>query len=145
MCSSRCRNRLRQWLRLMPSPVRQSQFRAGVGVTVAAEMRAGVVSADVLADDAAARLALSLVFLRFWDVPAAEHVVFRSDEVHECGIIVEEPHHQLVIDALVVPDTIHAQIGLSAAGGVPILSASRLNVSMRSATGGTFGSSSSRT
>ena len=116
-----------------------------VGVAVAAEVGTGVVRADVLADDAAARLALSLVFLRFWDVSTAEHVVFRSNEVHEYGIIVEEPHHQLVIDALVVPDTIRAQIGLFAAGGVPILSASRLNVSIRSATGGTFGSSPSRT
>ena len=92
-----------------------------VGVAVAAQVRTGIVRADVLADDAAARLALSLVFLRFWDVPAAEHVVFRSDEVHEYGIIVEEPHHQFIIDALVVPDTIRAQIGLFAACGVPIL------------------------
>ena len=43
-----------------------------VGVAVAAEVGTGVVRADVLADDAAAGLALSLVFLRFWDVPAAD-------------------------------------------------------------------------
>lgn len=35
----------------MPSPVRQSQFRAGVGVAIAAEVRTGVLRADVLADD----------------------------------------------------------------------------------------------
>ena len=80
----------------------------GVGVAVAAEVRASIIRADVLADDAAAGLALSLVLLRFWDVPAAEHVVFRSDEVHEGGVVVEEPHHQLVIDTFVVPDTIRA-------------------------------------
>ncbi len=43
-----------------------------VGVAVAAEVRTGVVRADVLANDAAAGLALAFVFSGLRNVPAAD-------------------------------------------------------------------------
>ena len=75
-------------------------------VTILAKMRTGVIHADVLADHASTRFALAFVLLRLLNRPAINHVVFRADKIHQLGICVEQAHHQVIIYALVVLDTI---------------------------------------
>lgn len=87
----------------MPLPVRQHRLVVGVRVAVAAEMRTRVVHTDVLRDDAAARRALAFVLLGLRDLPSVDEVVFRAKEIHQRGIVMEEPNHQVVVHALVMP------------------------------------------
>ena len=51
------------WACTMPFPIHHRRSVVRVGVTVMAKVRAGVVFADVLADNASAGLALALVLL----------------------------------------------------------------------------------
>ena len=78
----------------MPIPVLHRRGVVGVGVAVVAEVRAGVVLADVLGHDAAAGKALAGIFLVSAGFPfvgyAEERIArekLRSDELHELGVV----------------------------------------------------------
>ncbi len=102
---------------IAPLPIQHYGFVAEVGVAVSAEVRTGVVRANVFRGDTTTRLALAFVLLRLLDMPPIEHIIFRADEIHQFHIIVKKPHHQIVVHALVVLNAIHAQVGKFATCG----------------------------
>ena len=55
---------------------------AKIRVTITAEVWAGVICTNVLADNTTTCLALALVLLRLLDLPTIEHIVLRADELH---------------------------------------------------------------
>ena len=101
----------------MPLPVLHRSGVVRVGVAVVAEVRAGVVLADVLGHDAAAGEALAGVFLVWAGLPSvldAEKRVardeLRANELHEFRVAREALHHQPVVDAAVVLDAVAVEI-----------------------------------
>ena len=110
---------------------------ARVRVAVLAQVRAGVVFADVFAQDAAAELSLAFVavvpllegVLRLaqpdgagGDRLRAEQGVFHRlylhpEEVHQNLVVVSETNHQLVIYTAVVLYAVSPDVNLLAAGG----------------------------
>lgn len=94
-----------------------------VGIAVLAEMGARVVLADVLADDAAAELALALVFV----VPMLNDSLFRIEKVstgdfnaqklHQAGIIGEVLYHQIIVNAFVVNNAVSVDVNLLTTSG----------------------------
>ena len=102
-------------------PIRNCRRIVCVGVAVVAEVRAGVVLADVLRHDATTGEALAFVF-QFCvnivgDNPAiatlllgrAEHIALdelRADKLHELGIVIEALRNQSVVDTAVVFDAV---------------------------------------
>ena len=103
----------------MPPPVFHRCGVVGVGVAVVAEMRAGVVLADVLGHDAAAGEALTRVFLVRAGLPSvldAEKRIardeLRANELHEFRVARKALHHQPVVDAAVVFDAVFSNLYL---------------------------------
>lgn len=86
----------------MALPIPHDQRICGICITIPTKMRTGVVRANVLADDTTACLALPFILLRLLYLPAVEHVVFRADEIHQRRVIVEKPHHQVIVHTLIM-------------------------------------------
>ena len=102
----------------MPFPVLHRNGVVGVGVAVVAEVRAGVVLADVLRHYAAAGEALAGVFLVRAGLPfvldAEKRITrdeLRANELHEFCVVRKALHHQPVVDATVVLDSVAVEVG----------------------------------
>ena len=81
-------------------------------------MGASVVLGDVLADDAAAELALPFVFVvpvlddsLFW-IEKISTGDFNAQKLHQTGIIGEVLYHQIIVDAFVVNDAVSVNVNL---------------------------------
>ena len=110
----------------MRLPIPYSGLLGAIGVAILAEVRAGVIFADILADDAAAELALAfilVVFLlygimaiiedngTFWNCIISEEtgfhfVDFYAQELHQDRILPGNADHHVIIYAAIVRDVV---------------------------------------
>ena len=75
-------------------------------------MRACIVHANILANHTTTGFSLPLVLLRLHYMPPVYHVVFSAQIFHQQMIFVEQTHHHIIINTLVVGDSEASQVNI---------------------------------